>query len=240
MDNPGYVTLTRQSGLLKEMQLIANNIANMTTTGFRREGTVFAEVIDRQDVEGGTIAMTDARVRTTDFSQGGLDATGGMFDFAIEGEGFFRVETEEGEALTRAGSFALNQAGELVTQDGRRVLDAAGAPLFFPAEARSIEVATDGTISADGQPIGQMGVVRAEDPLTLTRRSATLFETEGAVVASEDASIFHGFVEISNVNPILEVSRMIEVQRAYEMGASFLEDEDERMRQVTRIIGAQS
>ena len=240
MDNPGYVTLTRQSGLLKEMQLIANNIANMSTTGFRREGTIFAEVIDRLDVEGGTIALTDARVRTTDFTQGGLDSTGGQFDFAIEGEGFFRIETEEGEALTRAGSFALNQAGELVTQDGRRVLDAAGAPLFFPAEARSISVATDGTISADGEPIGQMGVVRAEEPSTLTRRSATLFETTGDVVANEEASIFHGFVEMSNVDPILEVSRMIEVQRAYEMGASFLESEDERMRQVTRIIGGQT
>ena len=239
MDNPGYVTLTRQSGLLKEMQLVANNIANMTTTGFRREGTVFAEVIDRLDVAGGTVALTDARIRTTDFSQGALQATNGTYDFAIEGDGFFRIETEDGDALSRAGSFALNPAGELVTPDGRRVLDAAGAPLFFPADARSIAVSTDGTVSVDGQPLGQLGLVTVEDKTSLTRRSQNLFETDQNIIPATDAALFQGFVEMSNVNPVLEVARMIEVQRAYEMGASFLQNEDERMRQVVRVIGEQ-
>ncbi|MEM7508262.1 MAG: flagellar hook-basal body complex protein [Pseudomonadota bacterium] len=240
MDNPSYVTLTRQSGLLKEMQLVANNIANVSTTGFRREGTVFSEVLDRLDVEGGTLAQTAARVRTTDFQQGGLRATGGALDFAIEGEGFFMVETAEGQALTRAGSFALNAEGEVVTYAGERVLDIGGAPLFFPADAAKIEVATDGTVVADGQPIGQFGVVTVDDLTQLTRKGGTLFETELELVPAENATLFQGFVEQSNVDPIVEIARMIEVQRAYEMGQSFLENEDERIRQVVRTIGSAS
>lgn len=238
MDNPSYVTLTRQSGLLKEMQLVANNIANVSTTGYRREGTVFSEVLDRLDVEGGTLAMTAARVRSTDFQQGGLRSTGGALDFAIEGDGFFMVETAEGQALTRAGSFALNAEGEVVTYSGERVLDIGGAPLFFPGDAAKVEVSTDGTVVADGQPIGQFGVVTVADLTQLTRKGGTLFETDQDLVPAENATLFQGFVEQSNVDPITEIARMIEVQRAYEMGQSFLENEDERIRQVVRTMGS--
>lgn len=238
MDNPGYVTLSRQSGLLKDMQIIANNIANLSTDGFRREGAVFAEMVDRLNVVGGAAAQTAARVRVTDFQQGALAPTGGAFDFAIEGDGFFMVETPDGAALTRAGSFVRNPDGDLVTKDGLRVLDEGGAPLFAPPDARDVTVATDGTLSADGQPIGQIAVVTVEDTTSLTRRDGGLFVTEDAPIPAEDARIFQGFVERSNVDPIREISRMIEVQRAYEMGQNFLNAEDERMRQAVRVIGS--
>ncbi|MEM6905688.1 MAG: flagellar hook-basal body complex protein, partial [Pseudomonadota bacterium] len=239
MDNPGIVTLTRQSALLREMQMVANNIANASTAGYRREGVVFAEIVERLAVEGGALALTDARVRLTDFGQGALDNTGNQLDFAIEGEGFFQVETDEGTALTRAGNFAISPAGELVTADGRRVLDLAGAAIFVPAEGR-LQAATDGTLSVNGQAVGQLGVVTVEDPSTLTRRDGTLFETEEALVPSEDAVLFQGFVEQANVDPIKEVTRLIEVQRAYEMGQTFLADEHERQRQVIQVIGQQA
>ncbi|WP_340108168.1 flagellar hook-basal body complex protein [Pikeienuella sp. HZG-20] len=238
MDNPGYVTLSRQSGLLKDMQIIANNIANASTTGFRREGAVFAEMVDRLNVVGGGTAQTAARVRVTDFQQGALAPTGGAFDFAIEGDGFFMIETPDGPALTRAGSFVRNPDGELATKDGLRLLDEGGAPLFAPPDAREMTVATDGTLSADGQPIGRIGLVTVADTSSLTRSGAGLFTTEEPLLPAEEASIFQGFVERSNVDPIREISRMIEVQRAYEMGQNFLNAEDERMRQAVRVIGS--
>lgn len=237
MDNPGYVTLSRQSGLLKNMNVIANNLANMSTDGFRRESVAFTEVVQRLDVQGGSLSQTDARVRITDFSQAALSKTGGSFDFAIEGDGFFLIETPQGPALTRAGSFARNLNGELVTSDGNRVLGEGEAPLFFPADAAGIEVSTDGTVSADGQPVGRIALVTVPDKAALTRAGSGLFIAEDGFIPADEASIFHGFVEKSNVDPVREITRMIEVQRAYEMGQSFLSTEDERMRQVIQVMG---
>ncbi|MEM8754059.1 MAG: flagellar hook-basal body complex protein [Pseudomonadota bacterium] len=237
MDNPGYVTLSRQTALLHDMRLIANNIANMSTTGYRREGVVFAEIVDKLNVDGGSTSQTSAKVRVTDFSQGALKATGGDFDFAIEGDGFFLIETPDGQALTRSGSFLRNEAGELVTASGLRVLGEGGGPLFFPPDAREIAVATDGTVSADGAPVGRIAVVSVADPATLERREDGLFTTEEEPIEAEGAAVFHRFVENSNVDPVREMTRMIEVQRAYEMGQSFLETEDERARQAVRVLG---
>lgn len=238
MDNPGYVTLSRQSALLQNMRLISNNIANMSTAGYRRESVVFTEIVDRLNVDGGSTSQTAAKVRVTDFSQGSLRSTGGDFDFAIEGDGFFLIETPDGEALSRVGAFVRNAAGELVTQDGQRVLGEGGAALFFPPEAEQITVATDGTISADGQPVGRIALVTVENPQNLQRSEGGRFVTEDPLAPADGATIFHRFVEDSNVDPVREIARMIEVQRAYEMGQSFLETEDERMRQAIRVIGS--
>lgn len=237
MDNPSYVTLSRQTGLLKSLNLIANNLANMSTEGFRREGVAFTEVLKRLDVQGGSISQADARARFTDFSQAELHKTGGSLDFAIEGDGFFLIETPTGPALTRNGSFARSIDGELVTSDGDRVLGEGEAPLFFPTDADKIEVAADGTISADGQPVGRISLVTVADMSALTRMGSGLFTAPDGFVPAENASLFHGFVEKSNVDPVGEISQMIDVQRAYEMGQSFLSTEDERMRQVIRIMG---
>lgn len=237
MDNPSYITLSRQSGLLKNLNVIANNLANMSTEGFRRESVAFTEVLKRLDVQGGSVSQANASARFTDFSQAELHETGGSFDFAIEGNGFFLVDSPNGLALTRNGSFSRSLEGELVTSDGNRVLGEGEAPLFFPADAEQIEVAADGTISADGQPVGQIALVTAEDLSTLTREGSGLFAAADGFVPAENASLFHGYVEKSNVDPVLEITRMIEVQRSYEMGQSFLSTEDERMRQVIRVMG---
>ena len=234
MDNPGYVTLSRQSGLLDKMGAIANNIANLSTDGFRRESVVFAEVVEALTVEGGAVSQAAARVRTTDFSQGPLRQTGGILDFAIEGDGFFLVEDQAGPVLSRAGSFAQNEVGELVTAEGRRVLDIGEAPILIPAEIRSVSVGTDGTISADGDPIAQLGMVRVADTSLLRRQESGLLFTDQPLLPAENASVFQGFVEQSNVNPVVEITEMIQVQRAYEMGQAFLQAEDERIRQFIR------
>ena len=106
MDLAGYVALTRASGLAKELQSVANNIANLSTTGYRREGVIFAEMVQALPVEGGSVAMTAARARYFDELQGALEETGGTLDLAIEGEGYFMVMTPQGERLTRAGAFS--------------------------------------------------------------------------------------------------------------------------------------
>lgn len=234
MENTGYTTLTRQTGLAREMQIVANNIANSATTGFRSEGLIFSEYVQPVD-QGTSLSMGQGNVRNTSFEQGALTQTNGAFDLAIEGDGFFLVETPAGERLTRAGAFSASAEGDLVTYDGYRVLDAGGAPLFIPP-GETIAVAGDGTLSADGVPLGQIGIVRPSDPLEMVREDGVMFRADSGFEPSDTAQVLQGFVENSNVNPIGQLARMIEVQRAYELGQSFLESEDERVRTALKAI----
>lgn len=228
MDTAGYTTLTRQSGLAREMQIVANNVANAATAGYREEGMIFSEYIktDRGEV---SLSMGQGNVATTSFQQGALTGTGGSFDFAIEGEGFFLVETPAGPRLTRAGSFSPSAAGDLVTPDGYRVLDTGGAPLFVPPGGQ-IAVSPDGTVSADGAPQGQIGLVRPVEGSILLREDGVMFDAEDGFEPAVNARVLQGFIESSNVNAIGQLARMVEVQRAYELGQSFLDSEHERVR----------
>ncbi|MBL9051731.1 MAG: flagellar hook-basal body complex protein [Tabrizicola sp.] len=235
MDAAGYATLNRQSGLMREMGVVANNIANSSTTGFRREGVVFSEFVAALDQDP-SLSMAHASGRHVDLSQSTLSPTGGSFDFAIQGDGFFLIETPDGERLTRAGSFTPSAEGELVTPDGYRLLDAGGAPIFVPPDAKGIAVASDGTVSANGQPIAQVGLWQPADPLALRHQSGTLFSA-GELQPAEGATVLQGMLEDSNVEPVSEIARMIEVQRAYELGQKFLDAEDERVRGVIQTLG---
>lgn len=234
MDAAGYVALARQSGLMREMQIVANNIANISTTGFRREGIVFAEHVARLEGDP-SLSIAHASGRLVDLTQAGLVPTGGSYDLGIQGNGFFLVETPDGDRLTRAGSFSPNAEGELVTPEGHRLLDLGGAPVFVPAGA-TVAVGADGTVSANGAAVGQIGLWQPVDPLALRHQSGTLFDG-GAVEPAEGGTIRQGFLEESNVNPVAEIARMIEVQRAYEMGQKFLETEDTRARTVIQTLG---
>lgn len=237
MENATYAGITRQHGLMAEMRTIANNIANASTTGFKAEEIIFSEYVNRLGGENPSLSMATANVRNTVQVQGGLAQTGGTFDLAIEGDGFFLVETPEGQRLTRSGAFTPNGNGDLVTMDGYPVLDAGGAPVFVPQGTGPIGISPDGTMSADGQPIGQIGLVVPEDINQMIRESGTLFDARGGFDAAQDGRMMQGFLEESNVNPITQIGRMIEVQRAYELGQSFMEKEDERIRGVIKAIG---
>ncbi|MCJ8140561.1 flagellar hook-basal body complex protein [Falsirhodobacter halotolerans] len=235
MDATGYTTLTRQSGLMREMQSVANNIANVSTTGFRREGVVFSEHVKR--LEGApSISMATATARQVDLSQGTLSGTGGAFDFAIQGEGFFAVQTPQGDRLTRAGSFTPSAEGLLVNMDGHPLLDDGGAPIFVPPDIGPVSVGQDGTMSAGGVPLARIGVWQPVDPMALRHEGGTVFNG-GEIEPVDTAVVLQGQLEDSNVSPVQEIARMIEVQRAYELGQSFLDREDDRMRTLVQTLG---
>ena len=235
MDAAGYTALTRQSGLMREMQVVANNIANLSTNGFRREGMVFSEHVARM-AEGPSLSMANGNARHVDLSQAGISKTGGTFDFAIQGEGFFLLETPDGERLTRAGSFTPSPAGELVTPEGYRLLDQGGAPVFVPPGAGAIALSQDGTLSANGAPLARVGLWQPSDPLSLQHQAGTLVRA-AALEPVDGGIVMQGYLEDSNVEPVSEIARMIEVQRAYEMGQTFMDREDQRMRSVIDTLG---
>jgi len=238
MDNAVYTTLTRQSGLMAEMRAVANNIANASTTGYRREGVIFSEFVAALAPGDASLSMATADVRDTRLDQAPVTFTGGSFDLAIEGEGFFMVEGAEGPLLTRAGSFTPSPNGDMVTSDGLRLLDAGGAPVFVPGDAGQIAIAADGTMSADGQPLTQIGLWQPTDPNDLSHRDGVRFAApSGTEPVIEGGKIMQGYLENSNVDPIGEIARMIEIQRAYEQGQAFLESEDQRVRDVIQALG---
>ena len=165
MDAAGYATLNRQSGLMREMGVVANNIANSSTTGFRREGVVFSEYVATLGQDP-SLSMAHASGRSVDLSQSTIAQTGGQFDFAIQGDGFFLIDTPQGQRLTRAGSFTPNDAGELVTPDGYRLLD---------------EVALSAKEQSLG--IGQIGQ-SIQDLDRATQQNAALVEESAAAAES--------------------------------------------------------
>lgn len=236
MDATAYTTLARQSGLMREMQAVANNIANASTTGFRREGVVFSEYIRRLE-DAPSLSMAHASARHLDLSEGGLTRTGAAFDMAIRGEGFFLLATPEGQRLTRAGSFTPDAGGILRTGDGHALLDAGGAEIVLDPAAGPVALAEDGTLSAGGAPVAQVGLWRPVDPLALRHVAGTMFDPGGAVEPAEGGRLLQGFLEESNVEPVSEIARMITVQRAYELGQSFLEAEDGRVRGLIQTLG---
>jgi flagellar basal-body rod protein FlgF len=236
MDNATYAVLTRQSGLLSELQAVANNVANANTGGFRAEGVIFSEFIAGLGGDAPSLSMAAARVRETSFTAGAMALTGGSLDLAISGDGFFLVATPQGERLTRAGSFTQNANGDVVNSEGHALLDAGGAPVFVPPGTAQIGIAPDGTISADGAPVGQIGLYMPEDPGAMTRQNGVLFNAGSQLLPAEGATISQGFLEDSNVDAVGQITRLIAVQRAYELGQGLLDREDARIRNVIQTL----
>ena len=239
MDNAlYYLAVNRQIGLRAEMQTVANNIANLGTTGYRREGMAFTEHVVA--VAGGeSVSMADLGARFASDLAGEVTITGGRLDLAIEGDGYFLLQAGDENVLSRAGAFQLAGDGFVTTPSGDRLLDAGGAPIAIPPGTTEIQVGADGTISADGQPVGQVALVDAP-PERMARHGNTAFRVEGdAYEAVAAVKIRQGALERSNVDPIGEIARMIEVSRAYEMAQSVIADEDERVREAIRKLGTQ-
>jgi flagellar basal-body rod protein FlgF len=237
MDNATYTTLNRQSGLLREMRTVAQNIANADTTGYRRGGVVFSEFVVDTGPGQASLSMANVAARRTDFAQGNLTMTAGSLDFAIEGPGFFMLATPEGDRLTRAGAFTPSPDGTLVAPDGAQLLDAGGAPIFIPPDAARIGLGADGTLTADGNPIAQVGLWLPADEQAMRRAEGVRFDPGEPPVPAPEARVMQGFLEDSNVDAVNELTRMIEVQRAYELGQTFLDREDERVRSTIRTVG---
>lgn len=237
MDNAlYYLAVNRQVGLSAEMDMIANNIANLDTAGFRREGVAFTEFVVAAEI-GESVSMADLGARFVSEVPGALATTGGRLDVAIEGDGFFLLETPEGNVLTRAGNFMVSQDGFVTTPNGDLVLDIGEAPIFIPPDTVDLVIGSDGTISSDGNPLAQIAVMNAP-PELVSRFGDTAFKVEDdAYEAVPFAKVRQGSLERSNVDAVREIARMIEVTRAYETTQGLIEDEDERINSAIQALG---
>jgi flagellar basal-body rod protein FlgF len=234
MSNAIYATLARQHGLMQEMQVVSNNLANSSTTGYKTDRAIFAEFLVSTGSDASSLSMGSLAGHSFEMEQGGLKVTGGQFDLAVQGDGYFTVDTPQGTRLTRAGQFQLAANGNLIDMNGSNVLNAGGGAITIPPEATNLVISADGTISANGLQIDQVGIVVPDGELM--RDSNTYFSAKDGFAAAKDFGIVQGALEQSNVSPVLEVSRMIEVQRAYEAGQALLETEDQRLGQLISAV----
>ncbi len=233
MDNSALIGLSRQAALRRQLDVIANNLANVNTAGFKNEQVLFAEylmpVAEASAFSGddrGLSYVQDGQP-LNDFGAGSQQQTGNPLDVAIDGDAWFVVETPDGERFTRNGAFTINPAGQLSSADGQPVLGD-GGPIVFAAGEAGIEIARDGTISSDAGLKGKLRLVNFENPDTVRREGGTLFAGENPLPA-EGVTVVQGAIEGSNVRAVVEMTRLIEVTRAYTSIAKILSDSD-RMR----------
>ncbi len=236
MENTSFVTLSRLTTLRREMSVIANNLANMNTTGFKGEKMMFVEHLVRSRDENGILGEKIAYVRDVatvrDLSEGPLKATENPLDVAIHGEGYFVVETPNGDRYTRNGNFTLDTDGQLVTLQGDPVLSDTGQPFYFTPQDRNIEIARDGTITTDAGELGRLQVVQFENPRQLKEVSGGLYDTEATPTPVDEPNVVQSMLEGSNVEPIVEMTRMIDVQRSYKSVQKLVESEHDRIKKM--------
>lgn len=242
MDNAAYIGLSRQMVLRREMDIIANNIANLDTTGFKVESLMHKTDAQAPAMTLGgpkPVKFVTADGVARDFGQGGLRQTGGPLDLAIEGQGFFRVMADDGERYTRDGRFRTDDLGRLVTQQGHPVMDEGGGEIMVDPERGPLSIARDGTVSQGDERIGKIGLFTFESLAALEKTGDNQYRNTSNLQPqpAEGAVLRQGMLEGSNVQAILEITRMIEVSRAYETTAKMIDSEADLSRRSVERLG---
>ncbi len=219
-----YATAAGLDVFTKRQEIIATNLANVNTTGFKRNVTNFEIILEKiagyEDTES-LRANVDI-----DFSEGNHDYTGNSLDMAIDGKGFFTIETGEGLRYTRNGKFQLSGSGEIVTSSGDKLLAASG-PLVIPKGGSEIRINGKGTVNVDNIVIGNLLITNFEQPSLLIPKDRSLFEAPITAIAdinSTDFKIAQGYLERANVNVIMEMVTMIENMRNYEASSHIMKN----------------
>jgi flagellar basal-body rod protein FlgG len=243
--NPGiYVTASGFLAQQKQLEIIANNLANANTVGYKGDMAVYRTYHSshadsrrggvRPLWNPGFVALTGQAI---DLSQGPLRRTGNPLDIAIAGDGFFEIQTPRGERYTRKGDFALAGDGTLVTQGGHAVMGAEGAIVLTEGE---IEIDGEGSVFVDGRQQGQLRVVTFSDTEKLVKEGDAQFAWTGKSSEArplEEVEIRPGFLESSNVNPIREMVQMIDAIRSYEVQQKVIHAFDDTRKKVVEEVG---
>lgn len=243
MDTTLYVALSHQTAMRRSLDLIANNIANMNTTAFRREQVMFQDYVvgldrlDNNDLKD--VAFVQDYGVARDYTQGKMIPTGNPLDIAISGNGFLEVEDPEtGDVnYTRNGSLSISNEGLLVTKSGQNIRTDGGGTIEVPATAGMVDIAADGTVSTKDGVIGKIAIVDFENQQLLEKIGDTLFSSEVPPIEAQDVSLVTGMIEGSNVQPLVEMTNMMKVMRSYQSVNGLSEKYDEMRLQSMRSLG---
>lgn len=243
MENAAYIALAHQNAMWRKLDVAANNVANMNTPGYKGEELMFTDYLTRVDNSDSpfkerVIYPRDIGI-ARDMTEGIWQPTANPLDVAIAGEGYFVVETAAGEMYTRNGHFRLNQEGALISSSGNPVLSTNGTPFFLAPNEAEINISENGTITTENGPVGQLRVVRFDDPQNIQKAGDSLFYTDQQAQDMPDPKIHQGVLESSNVNAVVEMTRLIEINRSYTDAQKMIESEHERQRRAMEAFRGQ-
>ncbi|HEY3847952.1 MAG TPA: flagellar basal-body rod protein FlgF [Acetobacteraceae bacterium] len=246
MDIASSVATSRLVAQQRALDVVADNLANANTPGFKAERVQFSDWLSRQSggatpPGGNPIAYTQDRATWREQQAGTITHTGNPLDLALTGDGYFTVNTPAGPRLTRDGRFGLMPSGTVTDSAGNAVLDTNGQPIVLAPTDTRISVAGDGTVSSQNGQIAQIGVVQPSNPMMLSAEGGTLFLSGSTTAPVASPAVEEGAVEESNVQPVMEVTRMIDGERQFEFMAQFVQAESDRQKDsIDKLLPQQS
>lgn len=236
-----YVALSSQIALERRLTTIADNMANVTTVGFRGTDIKFDEVLSNtQNDMNAKVAFVSQGNDYLSTRNGELDHTGNPLDFAVKGDAWFAISTPAGQTLTRDGRFTIKETGELVSSRGYSVLDAGGSPIQLNRAGGPPSVGDDGKIFQDGREVGTLGLFTADISKGYLRaENAGVIPTDRAqpVVDRQDVGVVQGYLEQSNVNGIGQMTELIQVNRAFESVSNLMTDSESSLKDAIKTLG---
>jgi len=242
MDNTTLVTLSRQDAMRRSMDVIANNMANLNTTAYKTETVLFEQYMTDVEMEDGSTEQVSlvhdyGNLRNT--SEGSFYETGSDLDVAIRGDGYLVTQTPEGEQrFTRNGSLSIDQTGQLVARSGEPVLDSDNNPIIMGDQDHHLTISKDGSISTDAGPKGSLKVVSFENEQMMFKTGSGTYKTEEVPIPAEGITLVQGMLERSNVSSILEMTKMIDVSRAYMSAAKAMETNGQLVQKAINELAA--
>jgi flagellar basal-body rod protein FlgF len=241
MDNAIYVGLSRQMILEREMDITANNLANVDTVGFKFESMISNEDPATMPTPGQpptAVNFVAGVAVARDFTEGSLTQTGAPLDVAIEGRGFFQINTASGPRYTRDGRFRMDASGTIVDQDGDPV-DGGGAIVLDPKKG-PVTISPNGVVSQSGQNVGKIAVLNFDSLSALSKDGNNQYRNDSNLTptASPNAQMRQGFLEQSNVEPIRQITRLIEINRAYDAMNSMISSTSDLSSSAVQRLGA--
>ncbi len=230
MENSIYLGLSRQLTLRTNMDIAANNIANMNTSGFRGQNPVFEEYISDPVNNSDPLSFVTNYGQYQMTAPGPLRQTGNPLDVAVVGDGFITVQMPDGSTgYTRDGSFHMHSDGTLVTSSDRPVLGDGGM-IVLPTDSSEISIDKSGVISSENGPVAQLGLVEFANVQSLEPAGNNTYTSSEPSSEAQNSTISQGFVEGSNVQPVVEMTRMIEILRSFKSTQNLLKTEHDRIR----------
>ena len=236
MESPLIVALSRQLQVYDQMSVLADNIANMSTNAYKAERLMFRQYIAHTD-QGDVVNFPQEDGVHREMRAGPLDRTANDLDVALRGDGYLTIETPAGVRYTRNGHLSLNSQGELISVHGYRVLNTADQPIVFNTATKKIAISKDGVVSGDGQNLGQLKLVAFGNDQRLKRTGEGLFVTDAPAQKAKNLEVLQGYLEGSNVVPVLEMTQFMKAVGAYQSAKKVIDQEHERQRNAIEKLG---